>query len=149
MFKIFLPVGQCFAIIRVSMVLWRARLSVKVFGLCHPHELYKIQCLLAEHRTIAGLAVTLDLSLLGVLPKAHHREINQSVRARNKKQASAVIASPVISWLWGHNTVVHTVVVDSHTSLPSYSPIIEMLLGSSCYGQAASLLPLLPYGTAE
>lgn len=30
-------------------------------------------------------------------------------------------AGPVIGWLWEHDTVVHTVIVDSHTSLPSFS----------------------------
>lgn len=58
-----------------------------------------------------------------------------------------MIVGPVISWLWGHNTVVHTIVVDSHTSLPSSSSslVMEKLSGCSRSGQAASLLPQLLY----
>lgn len=58
-----------------------------------------------------------------------------------------MIVGPVISWLWGHDTVVHTIVVDSHTSLPSSSSslVMEKLSGCSRSGQAASLLPQLLY----
>lgn len=51
---------------------------------------------------------------------------------RKASVGTVVIAGPVISRLWEHNAIVHTVVVNSHTSL--------LLL--SCYGKALRLQPL-------
>lgn len=84
-----------------------------------------------------------------VFPPVHNTEINPKRESVEQKGASVwtvVIVGLVISWLWGHNTVVHTVVVDSHTSFPALLSVsMEKLLCCSRCGQAASPLPRLLY----
>lgn len=84
-----------------------------------------------------------------MFPPVHNTEINPKRESVEQKGASVwtvVIVGLVISWLWGHNTVVHTVVVDSHTSFPALRSVsMEKLLCCSHCRQAASPLPRLLY----
>lgn len=84
-----------------------------------------------------------------MFPPVDNTEINPKRESVEQKGASVwtvVIVGLVISWLWGHNTVVHTVVVDSHTSFPALLSVsMEKLLCCSRCGQDASPLPRLLY----
>lgn len=84
-------------------------------------------------------------TVLYLLPQTEAgRELRKTLRKASL--GTVGIGGPLISWLWEHNTVVHTIVVDSHTSLPSSSSLVmEKLSGCSHCGQAASVLPWLLY----
>ena len=87
-------------------------------------------------------AFTVHLSLFCTPKTEACCSLHFMTRRQTKAWEQLWFAGPVIGWLWEHDTVVHTVIVDSHTSLPPPPPPPPLPPPLSRYGKALRLQPL-------